>query len=89
MALLRGGGGKLFAGALFAGALFNSVEAPVTPPDIVIGSAGGHSSYRGSRFYELKQRDETRIIEVRNTHEDEEETVVLFVLTELYRQGIL
>jgi len=91
MALLRSRG-KLFAGALFAGALFGAQEIPVnTGPQN--GGVGGSLSYHPERykpkFYELKKRDATQLLEVRNIEQEEEEIVVLFVITELYRRGLL
>lgn len=58
------------------------------------GAGGGRASYHSeqykSKFYNIKPRDKLpQVLEIRNMAEDEEEAAVLFVITELYRHGIL
>lgn len=84
MALLRGKG-KLFAGALFAGALFAGQDQPAAQTQ---GTGGG--AYPTIAEQVRPQRTVTRlVIPVENIEEEDEEQVVVFILTELYRRRLL
>lgn len=79
MALLRT---RLFAGALFAGALFGELRETI----VVTGGGGGmrHDFY----IPLIKHRDSIKL-PLNINENDDEETVIIMVLSELIRRNFL
>ena len=84
MALLRG---KLLAGALFAGALFNGLPQPQQTGQ----DAGGGRHHEPQRLVVRGVESKEYELEIRNINheEDDEEAVVLLVLSQLITLGII
>ena len=90
--------GKLFAGALFAGLLWGPHPEQIEPSFPISGHGGGSPgvvsvSHHPRRPYIAKPSSAKQRIEVsvpqQLRDEEDDESIIAFVLTELYRNGKL